>query len=570
MSVLTTQPQLMAAAAEDLAGIQASLAEFNVAVAGPICGVAPAAADEVSAAISKVFELFGQEYQQVVQEVDVFHGAFAQALTAGANAYGQAEAAAQTLLAGGATTGAAPAAPVTLVGNTWGLIMTGSGTPIPPPAYVTKVLNYVNEAFTVIPARAIALVSPEGAQPIYSGIKSLPFDTSVGQGVQILDSAIKSTLAAHSQDSVTVLGYSQSAVISSLEMRNLMNPALNPVPIPADRLGFTLLGNPMNPNGGLFARFAGLTLPSLGLTFPGATPPDTPYPTNIYTLQYDGFADFPRYPLNFLADLNAFLGIQSIHGQYPNINPAALPPGYDIVTLPGSEALTGQGQTNYYMITHPNLPILSPVKAIPIIGGPLASLLEPDMRILVNLGYGDPTTGFSTTPANVPTPFGVLPDVDYLKVGGMLVAGAQEGGNAFAADVRAMVPSPAEAVSSVIHTGQAAATSLLAAASSPGSIIEALQTANSTIVNGFTNATANAYAVLLPTADIANMLITTVPSYDVNLFLDGVLQVADGDVTGGLVYALGAPLAANTALGTLAAGFEVIVLTSAISSILSG
>ena len=40
--------------------------------------------------------------------------------------------------------------------------------------------------------------------------------------------------------------------------------------------------------------------------------------TNIYSLEYDGFTDFPRYPLNFLSDLNAVLGIAEIHGTYLN------------------------------------------------------------------------------------------------------------------------------------------------------------------------------------------------------------------------------------------------------------
>ena len=39
----------------------------------------------------------------------------------------------------------------------------------------------------------------------------------------------------------------------------------------------------------------------------------------MYTLEYDGFADFPRYPLNFLSDLNAFLGIAELHGTYLNV-----------------------------------------------------------------------------------------------------------------------------------------------------------------------------------------------------------------------------------------------------------
>ena len=76
-----------------------------------------------------------------------------------------------------------------------------------------------------------------------------------------------------------------------------------------NQLNFVLVGNEMNPNGGMLARFPNLTIPSLGLSFYGATPSDTPYPTAIYTAEYDGFADFPRYPLNFVSDLNAMAGI---------------------------------------------------------------------------------------------------------------------------------------------------------------------------------------------------------------------------------------------------------------------
>lgn len=61
------------------------------------------------------------------------------------------------------------------------------------------------------------------------------------------------------------------------------------------------------------------------MTLYGATPSDTIYPTNIYTLEYDGWADFPRYPLNLLSDLNAELGIAFVHGQYPSLDPSALP-----------------------------------------------------------------------------------------------------------------------------------------------------------------------------------------------------------------------------------------------------
>lgn len=57
------------------------------------------------------------------------------------------------------------------------------------------------------------------------------------------------------------------------------------------------------------------------------------------------------------------------------------------------------------------------------------------------------------------------------------------------------------------------------------------------------------------------------PSYDVNLFLSGIEQAIDGDPTGGLLYALGAPIAADPALVTLAGGFELEVLVNAVEAI---
>jgi PE-PPE domain len=394
----------------------------------------------------------------------------------------------------------------------------------------------------------------------------------VAQGLTILDNAIKQQIATG--NSVSVLGYSQSAIISSLEMRNLMNPALNPNPPLPNQLAFTLLGDPMNPNGGLLERFAGLSLPSLGLDFYGATPPNTPYGTNIYTLQYDGFADFPRYPINLLSDLNAFAGIYYVHGTYPQINPAALPPGDTMTLLPGSADLPGgTGATNYWMITEPNLPILNPVRAIPMIGNPIADLIQPDMTYLVNWGYGDPNFGYSTSPANVPTPFGVFPPLSATtSLPGLLVNGAQTGANAFVHDITTMSPPslPSLSLGSGGGTGGGGGLGLptgLTSLASPTGLIQTFESGNTTVADFISNAAAQSYAVLLPTADIANALLISVPAYDVNLFIAGVQQAFSGDPVNGLIYAFGAPLAADTALATLAGGFEVEVIANALGSI---
>ena len=138
-------------------------------------------------------------------------------------------------------------------------------------------------------------------------------NNSVNEGLTILNNAITQQLKSPS-DTLSVFGYSQSAIIASLEMQKLA--ALGPLAPHTNQLNFILVGNEMNPNGGLLARFPGLSIPSLGLTFYGGTPADTIYPTNIYTLEYDGFADFPQYPLNFVSDLNAVAGILFVHTTY--------------------------------------------------------------------------------------------------------------------------------------------------------------------------------------------------------------------------------------------------------------
>ena len=111
-------------------------------------------------------------------------------------------------------------------------------------------------------------------------------------------------------------------------------------------------------------------------------------------------------------------------------------------------------------------------------------------------------------------------------------------------------------------------TRLTSALSSPDSFIQALETANTRIANTVSAVASDAYSTLLPTADIANALLTSVPAYDVDLFLSGVQQAINGDPIGGLVYAFGAPIAADTALLTLFGGFELRVIEHALTSII--
>ena len=75
---------------------------------------------------------------------------------------------------------------------------------------------------------------------------------------------------------------------------------------------------------------------------------------------------------------------------------------------------------------------------------PLQALLGPDLTYLINLGYGDGSLGYSDTPANVPTPFGLFPDVSPLTVLSTLATDTEQGITAFGnelSDPAALLPS---------------------------------------------------------------------------------------------------------------------------------
>jgi hypothetical protein len=566
----------MAAAAADVEQIGSAIKAAHAAAAAPTSGVIAPAADEVSAAIAKLFGQYGQEYQAVVAQAAVFHGRFTQALAAAGGAYtaaevaasnalGTLEADAQAALGGSAAVGAAAPATSAAIDPTVAIVMGGSGNPIPSTKFVNGVLNWATQGgFSWSTVQA--LPTPEGLYPL-TGVKSLPLNTSVQQGIGLLDDAIQGQMAFG--NTVLVQGYSQSAIIASFEMRNLMASASPPT---SSQLFFNLLGDPMNPNGGLLERFVGLELPTLGINFYGATPSNTPWTTNIYTLEYDGFADFPRYPIDFLSDLNAVAGIVYVHPTYPNLDPLTLPAG-DIVKLPVSPDYTGPlANTTYYMVLTPNLPLLDPLRAIPLVGNPLADLLQPDLRYLVNWGYGDPAYGYSTAPANVPTPFGLFPPLSATTaLPRDLLLGIPQGISAAGHDVLAEGLSGVSLVNqSLSGLSPSGITHSLMSISlpSPGTLlstasidnfIRSLQAGQSNVANAISNAGADAYAVLLPTADILNASVTAIPAYDATFFLNGISQAAGGDPVG-LINAVGYPIAATTGLLTVLGGLEGLVL----------
>jgi hypothetical protein len=80
------------------------------------------------------------------------------------------------------------------------------------------------------------------------------------------------------------------------------------------------------------------------------------------------------------------------------------------------------------------------------------------------------------------------------------------------------------------------------------------------LVNAISSAASAAYSTLLPLADIGNALLTSLPAYDLSLFTT---NLSNGD----LLDALGLPIAADTGMGTLFAGFALAVVDHAITQI---
>ncbi len=440
-----------------------------------------------------------------------------------------------------------------------------SGTPTPSLKYDLHAYEkYISRNFTTGTLQILS--TPEGLYPI-TGVKSLPLNISVNQGITILNNAITQQIS-NSNTPVVVFGYSQSSIISSLELSQLQASG-----VPRNDVSVVLVGNEMNPNGGILARFPGLNFTSLGLPFYGGMPTNTGYTVYNYTLEYDGFADFPRYPIDVFADLNAVAGIALVHTTYLAIPPSQIDSAIVLPTSPGYD-----GSSTFYMIPTKNLPLLAPLRLLPFIGNPLADLIQPDLRYLVNWGYGDPNYGWSTGYADITTPFGLFPPLSATTaLPGLLVSGAQQGIVAAYGDFNGTGPNPItlphlpqQSLGSTYPTltptyGLGSSNPL-----APSSIINSInlfEQANTDVVGAFSSGLSSAYSTLLPTADLANALLIGLPSYDVNLFLGGISQAINGQPVEGLINAIGLPIAADVGLGTLAVGVEGIVLVNAAQEI---
>ncbi len=424
----TVLPSALSTAAQDLTGL---LDEAVIPA-----NVIPPAADEISVAITELFNGHASWYQGLITEAEGFSRQFTGILSAAAMAYQETEGAAQDTLRGGVTqaeldlgvtsllsayTGPnTPAPPVPTNINPVTLVVGGTTTPVAPPSVVGPASGLYGLK------NPYAIWTPEQFWPLTPSLGSLGITTSAAIGGRDLVAQILPQLAAG--NTVTVWGVSQGAMVETNAIRTLMAQGSPGV----GQLSFILTGDPNNPNGGPWERFVGGYIPILDASFNGATPPNSPYPTQIYTNQYDLASDFPRYPLNGISDLNAVMGFFEARHYY-------LYPTSSYMQLPTSPGYTGN--TTYYFQLDQTLPLVQPLRdyvQAPF-GNAFADLLQPDLRVLVDMGYS--TNQYANyanipTPASlfeIPNPFTIIPDLGI---------GTVQGVQGFAHDLGAPVSAP--------------------------------------------------------------------------------------------------------------------------------
>jgi hypothetical protein len=242
------------------------------------------------------------------------------------------------------------------------------------------------------------------------------FDMTANQSLQAGAADLEDAIAENPSDHLIIYGYSQGAGVANVVKGRLAEqyPKGTPAGDNAPDVDFVLTGDPNLPNGGLMSRFAGLYIPILDFPFNGAARTDTEFDTVEISQKYDGFTDFPLYPLNVVADANAVLGLIYVHAYLFDVSIPADDPT-------SSPAYRGTyGDTSYYLFDNPDLPLFGPLRTLGV-PEPVIDVFEPFFKVIVEQGYD------RSIPAWEPTPARLLPPLNPAKVTTDLVDAVGEG-----------------------------------------------------------------------------------------------------------------------------------------------
>lgn len=286
----------------------------------------------------------------------------------------------------------------------------------PPKSYMdSSTKNFIVPALggTADSYQQVPIYTPEQVWP-FSGLTSDTINRSFIEGTADLDAAIAAQSAANPGEPIVVYGFSQSTAVFIREKSELIRRQAAGESVPD--VTFIGTGFGTRPNGGINERLNGVYIPIIDYNFDGASPDtDSSFKTIDIARQYDGVADFPLYPLNLIADLNALFGILFVHTSYSKVSIDPTSPLY----VAGTKVET-HVDTTYYLIPTANLPLFDPLR---LLGVPesLIDIVEPVARVLVEAGYD------RTIPQYVPTPARLIPPLNLGQVASDLAAAVVQG-----------------------------------------------------------------------------------------------------------------------------------------------
>ncbi|WP_425004642.1 PE-PPE domain-containing protein [Mycolicibacterium sp. S3B2] len=266
---------------------------------------------------------------------------------------------------------------------TTGLAIVGSSVlafaPIAPPAPAESATTTTQSAQQVTLKAKVITINPspdavdlkDALQGRYCGedsgntcmdLEYMPVWTSPGQfglGVEALQEELAA--AAASGDDVTILGFSEGAVVASQWLEAyLANPEDFEVP---ENLTFVVVGNPSRKYGG-----AGVPW--------GQEWPESDFKVIDVMNQYDPTGDQPANPFNVLAVLNATMGFFTNH----------LGDSYTNVDLDAADNVKWtEGNTEYVFVPAKSLPIVEPLRWMGL--DKLADDLTGPLQYIIEQGY---------------------------------------------------------------------------------------------------------------------------------------------------------------------------------------
>jgi hypothetical protein len=316
------------------------------------------------------------------------------------------------------------------------LMMGGTFQPTPSAPWMDSIINDYLDPATGASYTGVAVTTPE----------TVPLAPSLQGGLADLQAAMAHQQATDPGAPYLIEGYSQSAVLAVNEELAASSASGQPIP----DVTVALLGSGNRPNGGIFERLDGLYLPGAEVNADGAEPTDVGIPTIDIAAQYDGFADFPQYPINLVADLNALFGIFHAHGDYggllqgvlPGATFTPLPTGpYDFATeyVIGSSEIVKQvtGDTTFYFVPTTDLPLLDPLVTLGVPESVL-NIVQPTLQVIVEAGYD------RSIPFGDPTPAELIPSTDPVTLTIEFANAVVQGANNAFELVGAQLPGAAE------------------------------------------------------------------------------------------------------------------------------